>query len=196
MPRIDAATVAEHRTRQRAALLRAAEDLLVSEGHEALNFGAVAKRAGLARSSVYEYFVSLDDLVASLVEEILPRWLTQLAEEMGRARTPRTRLIAYVRAQLDMVVRGSHQLAVALGQVPLSGEVRARIAAVHAQFAPNLKEVLADLGHRDPRSGAAYVQAVVNEATRQLHAGSDPTTTIRAAVTFALGGATATPPHG
>jgi AcrR family transcriptional regulator len=194
MPRIDAATVAEHRARQRAALLVAAEELLLTEGYDALNFAAVAKRAGLARSSVYEYFVSLDDLVASLVEQTLPRWLTQLTAQIERARTPRTQLIAYIRTQLDMVVDGSHRLAVVLGQVPLSGEVRARIGAVHQQFAPNITDVLANLGHRDPRAGAAYVQAVVNEATRQLHAGGEPTATIRAAVAFALGGVGASSP--
>jgi AcrR family transcriptional regulator len=188
MPRIDAATVAEHRARQRAALLRAAEDLLIAEGYDALTFAAVAKRAGLARSSVYDYFTSTDDLVASLVEQVLPRWLTRLSEQMGRARTPRTRLTAYVRTQLEMVVDGSHQLAVVLARVPLSSEARVRIAAVHQRFAPNINEVLADLGHRDPRSGAAYVQAVVNEATRQLHAGAEPNATIRAAIAFALGG--------
>lgn len=194
MPRIDAATVAEHRARQRAVLLAAAEEILVTSGHDALKLGAVAGRAGLARSSVYEYFSSVDDLIASLVEEVLPRWLSRLAEEMGRARTPRTRLAAYVRAQLEMVVDGSHRLAVALDGVPLSPAVKARIGAVHAQFAPNLGTVLTDLGHRAPRVGAAYVQAVVNEATRQLHAGADPATTIRSAVAFALGGVGAAPP--
>ena len=193
MPRISAATVVEHRARQRAALLHAAEELLISEGYDGFTFAAVAKRAGLARSSVYEYFTSVDDLVAALVEEVLPRWLTRLAEQMGRARTPRTRLIAYVRAQLEMVVDGIHQLAVVLGRVPLSSEARARIAAVHARFAPNVDKVLADLGYRDPPSGAAFVQAVVNEATRQLHRGGEPDATIRSAVTFALGGVTAGP---
>jgi AcrR family transcriptional regulator len=193
VPKIDAATVAEHRAQQRAALLRAAERILIEDGFEKLGFAAVAQRAGLARSSVYEYFTSRDDLVATLVEEVLPRWLTRLADQMGRARTPKTRLVAYIRTQLEMVVDGSHQLAVVLGRAPLSAAGRARIAAVHAQFAPNVDGVLAELGYREPRAGAAYVQAIVTEATRQLHAGADPASTIRAAVAFAVGGVTG--PH-
>jgi AcrR family transcriptional regulator len=188
MPRIEADTVAQHRARQRAALLRAAEQVLIEDGYERLAFAAVARRAGLARSSVYEYFTSRDDLVAALVEEVLPRWLTRLGEQMARARTPRTRLVAYIRAQLDMVVDGSHQLAVVLGRVPLSAEARARIAGVHARFAPNIDGVVAELGYRDPPAGAAYVQAIVTEATRQLHAGAEPAATIRAAIAFAVGG--------
>jgi AcrR family transcriptional regulator len=188
VPRIEATTVAEHRARQRAALLQAAERVLIDEGYEKLTFAAVAGRAGLARSSVYEYFASRADLVAALVEEVLPRWLTRLTEQMARARTPRTKLIAYVRTQLELVLDGSHQLAVALGRVSLPSAERARIAGVHAQFAPNIAGVLADLGYRDPRMGAAYVQAIVTEATRQLHAGADPAATIRTAIAFVVGG--------
>src|SRR5207253_7362858 len=88
MPRIEAPTVAEHRNRQRAALLRAAEELLVEEGYAALRFSAVARRAGLARSSVYEYFTSKDDLVAAVWEDVLPRWLEQIGQRMAHARRP------------------------------------------------------------------------------------------------------------
>src|SRR4029077_11957642 len=83
MPRIEADTVAQHRARQRAALLRAAEQVLIEDGYENLAFAAVARRAGLARSSVYEYFTSRDDLVAALVADVLPRWLTRLGEQMA-----------------------------------------------------------------------------------------------------------------
>ena len=97
VPRIAANTVAEHRTRQRAALLRAAEDLLREGGYDALSFGALAARTGLARPSVYKYFVSRDDLVAAVCEEVLPQWLARITETMARARTPRGKLTAYVR---------------------------------------------------------------------------------------------------
>lgn len=184
MPRIEAATVAEHRARQRAALLAAAEGLLVEQGYEALRFADVAHRAGLARSSLYEYFTSRDDLVAAVCEEVLPRWLEQLAESMSRARTPENKLAAYVRTQLKMVVDGSHELAIVVAGAPLSAETRTRIAGVHARFAPNITAVLADLGHRHPELAAAYVQAVVNEATRRLHDGAPSRQVIDTAVSF------------
>ena len=58
MPRIDAPTVAEHHAQRRAALLAAAEELLAEQGVEAVTPAAVGARAGLARSSVYQYFSS------------------------------------------------------------------------------------------------------------------------------------------
>ena len=53
MPRITAPTVAEHHAKQRRALLDAARDLLAETGAEP-SMAAVARRAGLARSSIYQ----------------------------------------------------------------------------------------------------------------------------------------------
>ena len=58
MPRISAPTVAQHRMRQRDALLHAATELLVSGGLSAVTPAAVGAAAGLARPSVYQYFSS------------------------------------------------------------------------------------------------------------------------------------------
>ena len=69
MPKISAPTVAEHRARQRAALLDAARVLLEEQGYPALTFGALADRTGLARPTVYEYFGSKDDLMVARSEE-------------------------------------------------------------------------------------------------------------------------------
>ena len=58
MPKISAPTVAEHRVRQRDALLHAATELLVDGGVSAVTPAAVGAAAGLARPSVYQYFSS------------------------------------------------------------------------------------------------------------------------------------------
>ena len=72
MPRISAGTVAEHRARQRQVLLAAARDLLVDGGYPALTFAALARRAGLARPSVYAYFRTREEVVVALCEVELP----------------------------------------------------------------------------------------------------------------------------
>jgi AcrR family transcriptional regulator len=196
VPRIEAPTVAEHHSRQRAALLQAAEQLLLDKGYDGLRFADMARHAGLARSSVYEYFASKDDLVAAVCEQVLPRWLGQLSQQMTDAATPEDKLDAYVRTQLTMVTEGSHRLAVAISGAPLSADAKSRIAAVHARFAPNVTDVLADLGHSDPDLAASYVQAVVNEATRQLQAGASPPRVIDTAVSFTRAAAATRPVPG
>ncbi|NLB46735.1 MAG: helix-turn-helix transcriptional regulator, partial [Microbacteriaceae bacterium] len=57
MPRISAATVAEHRANQERLLLDVAHAFLEETG-DLPSMRAIAERAGLARSSVYHYFGS------------------------------------------------------------------------------------------------------------------------------------------
>ena len=56
MPKISAPSIVEHRELRRQQLISAALELALGEGAEAVTVAAVAKKAGLARSSIYEYF--------------------------------------------------------------------------------------------------------------------------------------------
>ena len=56
MPRIDAATVAEHRAARERDLLEAARRLLRSEPDRVPTLREVGDQAGLSRSGVYQYF--------------------------------------------------------------------------------------------------------------------------------------------
>ena len=71
MPKIQAPTVALHRELRRQQLIDAAMELALANGAESITVAAVAAKAGLARSSIYEYFASSADLVADLVLEEL-----------------------------------------------------------------------------------------------------------------------------
>ena len=88
MPRIDAPTVAEHRQHRRRALLDAATAILVADGLAATTPAAVGAAAGLARSSVYEYFDSSAAIVAAIVEDAFPRTNAELADAVAGAGDP------------------------------------------------------------------------------------------------------------
>ena len=80
MPKISAPTVAEHRAAQRAALLAATEQLLVEVGLAGVTPRSIAERAGLARSSFYEYFGSRDDILAAVAIAAFDRWAAEIDE--------------------------------------------------------------------------------------------------------------------
>src|ERR1043165_8521056 len=111
MPRISAATVAEHHARQRLALVRAARELLEGGDAEAVTFAAVARATGLARNSVYKYFPGRPELLAAAGEDATPRWTDAIRTGMAAAYTPRERIAAYVCAQLELVRTGEHRIA-------------------------------------------------------------------------------------
>lgn len=168
MPQIDAPTVAEHRAQQREALLDGAEQILLHEGHSALNFGVLGDRTGLARNSIYRYFSSRDDLIAALCEREMPHWLDELRAAMAAAPDPDARIAAFVSTQLRLVAAGHHRLAELLGDAPLGPAVRARINALAYRPAALLEPELA--GDPDAALAAQLVQGVVNAGVRLLHA--------------------------
>ncbi|MGE4428134.1 MAG: TetR/AcrR family transcriptional regulator [Solirubrobacteraceae bacterium] len=169
MPRIDAATVAEHRSRQHAALLDAAEELLVESGYEGLTFAALGARTGLARNSVYRYFSGREDIVAQVCERELPDWLETLRLELAAGDDRESRVEAFVTVQLRLIAGRRRELIEVLSQASLGPTARSRIAAMHYAPAEVLAESLAADGHPDPTVVAQLVQGLVNSAVRMLH---------------------------
>jgi AcrR family transcriptional regulator len=188
MPRIAAETVADHRAKQRAAIVHVAIDVLLERGYGALNFSEVATRAGLARPSVYSYFTSKDDLVVAACEHQLPKFLERIEQAMARAKTPRSRLTAFIRAQLEAAADGEHRLALAVEHADLSPEAWQRIGDLHERFAPGIVDVLAELGHSHPDVLAELVQGIVNAGVKRIDAGEPPTRVIRLATELVMRG--------
>ncbi|MHB8295067.1 MAG: TetR/AcrR family transcriptional regulator [Acidimicrobiales bacterium] len=189
MPRIAAASVAEHRANQRRALLLAARELVLERGFSELTFAALAHRTGLARPSIYEYFPTREELAVVLCEQELPRWLEPVEEAVGRARSPWRKIEAYVRSQLDLVARGEHRLAMQLAGVELGPEARERIHALHDRVQPPLAKALATSGHPHPDLAAALVQGVVSAAAVRIESGDPPARVVRAALDLLRNGA-------
>ncbi len=172
MPRITAPTVAEHRTRQREALLAAATELLVAHGAGAVTPGAVGAAAGLARPSVYQYFASGADLLAAVVEESFPRANAELRTALDRVSDPGDRLDIYVRETLRLARDGAHRAVAALTAAPLPDQCRARLAELHREQAAPLFEALRDLGVPEPVLTAQLLGGALRAAMAALDAGA------------------------
>ena len=193
VPKIRAATLAEHRRLQRDALLDAARALLAEGGMEALSFPALAARTGLARSSVYEYFRSRAAVVEELCAVDFPAWAAEIAEAVALAATPQQRVEAYVRAQLALAGDHRHRALAAISAGELDDAARERIRASHGQFVGLVVSALAELGHEQPGLTAMLLQGVVQAAVKRLELGAaeDPAVVIEATVALVLGGVTA-----
>lgn len=177
MPKISAATVVEHRARQRQALLDAAALLVTTSDPGALSLRAVAEEAGVSRTSVYDYFPSVGELLAALALSRFPAWTERLEVAVARARTPATKVAAYVRETLALMESGEHRLAMALGDLEVSDETRLRLAELHVALVEPLRTAVA-AGRPD---GAADVDVLVplvhgtlNAAMQLVDAGADP----------------------
>lgn len=172
MPRIRAATVAEHRAAQLRALLDAGRAIIAATGRPPTLSG-VAAGAGLARSSVYEYFSSADDLLAALVEDVTPRWLTRLRAEIAEAGSPAEAVLAYAHATLVQVAEGEHAVIAALATLAPGHVTGQRAGAMHEALIGPLVEALEALGVADVRTVATQIDAMVRGASRQIEDGAE-----------------------
>jgi AcrR family transcriptional regulator len=172
VPRISEPTVAEHRARQRQVILEATRALLAEGRAEVPSLAEVARRAGLARPSLYQYFSSRDELLDAVIADMFPRWSAYVTSRMARESTPGARAMAYVEANLHLVARGDHAIVSGLAQAG-RGEAMAEPSQIlHDQLRTPLVAALAEHGAADPDGLAELVQAVVYAASRMIEAGT------------------------
>jgi len=171
MPKISAPTVAEHRSAQRATLLRTAEEILLDEGIDKVTPGHVATAAGLARSTFYEYFPSRDDLLVALARVAFDAWGTEVAAAVESADPGRSRLHAYVTTTLRLTADGRHGLATALRDVPLSPKGRDDIVALHTALHGPLARVLREIDVTDGHTAAVLIHGLLGSAMQLVTAG-------------------------
>src|SRR5664280_1754315 len=106
MPRIEAPTVAEHSAMRRRQVVQGAMEVLAARGAAGLNPAAVAKKAGIARSSIYQYYPSTDALLGAAVVAMLERARDGVLAAMSGETTAAGRVRAYVRHAFDDVEAG------------------------------------------------------------------------------------------
>lgn len=86
--------------RTREAIVRAAEEMIETQGPDALNMRAVAERIDYSASNLYEYFSSKDELLAAVIRETLTR-LTRHVHRIAEGLAPREALYAFGLAYLE-----------------------------------------------------------------------------------------------
>lgn len=193
MPKIQAPTVALHRELRRQQLMDAAMELALAGGAESITVAAVAAKAGLARSSIYEYFASSADLVADLVLEELDYYTRRLSDAVSGETDPLKRIELWVIESLRYVADGRHMLVKSLNTINTPADRKDEILLGHRQMMAPLQESLIEVGLSDIRIAAALLASVTDAASIRIDAGNDAELEIQSAVNFALAGLRALP---
>ncbi|WP_405166033.1 TetR/AcrR family transcriptional regulator [Nocardia sp. NBC_01499] len=171
MPRIDAPTVAEHRANQERALLDAARMVLLQNGPQAVTPATVGAAAGLARSSVYKYFGSGDEILFRIVSDALIEWGARVRDTVERAETPAGQVEAYVRTTLALAASGAHRIAVLGNTLPRDEATRRDLADAHHDSAAPLRAALVALDNPNPDLTADLVDGALARAIEHIDAG-------------------------
>lgn len=181
MPRINAASVREHREQVSTALVDAAERILRESGDtEALTAGAVATEAGIARNSIYRYVDSVDDLRGLVLARYLPQWGRAVAEAVAGVEDPAERIVVWSRANLEQAATSGHGwlMAVARG-ARLSADTKDAVDKVHDPFADDLVTSWGQVNPERAQLGVELVRGMVDAGFRRLDAGEEPAEVVR-----------------
>ncbi len=172
---------------RRAAIVAAARELLVTAGASAVTPAAVAGRAGLARTSVYQYFPSTGALVAAAVEATFADANEALADAVAQAGDGAARVHAYVRHALLLAAR-DHGPFRRLSLPDLPPECVARVRELHAAMLAPLRSALEDLGVADVPLATALVFGAVSAAAELVEHGADAEATAARTLAFVHAG--------
>ena len=175
MPRIKAETIAAHKEATRKQLLGAASELFRTFGYSDTNLADVAAKAGVGRTTIYEYFTDKEDLLVCLVEDEVPAvvtgMLTGLPDDIGT----RERLAELIQRGLAFVSTDHELGSMVMRELPiLTTEGAARIRAVHApierEIARLCRQGIASGEFRpfDPMDAARLVYGVMMAASQVL----------------------------
>ena len=188
MPRIKSEKLASHRDWRRSQLIEAAASIALESGGDAITVASVAARAGLSRTSVYEYFASSADLVADLVIDELDGFTEILTDAISDSDEPIDALEKWIESSLMYIADGRHLLAKALNATVLPRERSAAIGAAHRKLLAPLHSNLEALGITDVGQSLTFIQSLTDAASKRIEAGFDAKTEIKKTTTFVIAG--------
>ena len=187
-PKIQAATIVEQRAMRQRQLIDAALAIALESGAANITVAAVAQRAGLARSSIYEYFPSSADLIADLVIEELALYQKRLSHAVIGTQDPYQHIELWIAEALQYVVDGRHMLVKSLNAATIPEFRRDEISQGHRNLMTTISAPLQEIGLTDIRGAMSYLQNTIEAASVRIESGSDAEIEIQSAQIYAIAG--------
>lgn len=82
MPKINAATIDEHKELTRTALLESGARCFMRYGFSGTSIGTLADDAGIARTTLYEYFANKEALLGAVIADRLPPIVNEILQDL------------------------------------------------------------------------------------------------------------------
>lgn len=184
---------------QRAAIVRAAADLVAESGYAGASIGRVAARAGVAPGTVYNHFAGKTDLLAEVLRTVVGREVAAVrAATAGRA-SAAEQVVAVIETFAKRAVKRP-RLAHALLAEPVDPGVDRLRQRFREQFAEVVAEAVAGgvrSGELPPQNPPVVAAAVIGAFGQALvgplaGGGELEPDTLPTVITFALRGIGAT----
>ena len=188
VPKIEAANIVANREMRRQQLIDAALNIALENGAENVTVTAVAKRAGLSRTAIYEYFSSSADIITDLILEELDLYTNRLARAVDTSAEPFTQIKQWITEALKYVADGRHMLVKSLNAISTPDFRKEEVVLAHRKMLATIITPMSLIGFKDLYSAVAYVQSIVDTASTRIDSGKEKELEIRNATEFAVAG--------
>ena len=188
VPRIQANSITENRELRRQQLVGAALSLAMSGGTSAVTISAVAKKAGLSRASVYEYFSSSADLITDLIVEEMDIYCNRLASAVNKSAQPYEQIELWIREALRYIADGRHLLVKSLSTIAPPEFRQEEVKLGHRKLMNTFMQPLNAIGFENPGAAASLLQSIIDATSIRIDSGNPVEAEIQQAVKFALAG--------
>lgn len=172
---------------RRASVIAAARHALGTVGVSGVTPGAVAGVAGIARTSVYQYFPSTEALLTAAVEDMFTDAATRIGEALDGSTDPWQRIESYVAVALRAAA-GQYGPFHSMPATELPDGTRARLKGLHRALSAPLIAAISEIGAAEPETAASLVLGLISAGITMVRRGADAEHTIAATTAFVVSG--------
>ena len=158
------------RARRRREILKAATEEFSRCGFEGTRIDAVAKRAGIGKSTVYEYYPSKEELLYAVCTMVIAEIIERMREVLDAPLPLKDLLVRYFRCMCDL----HRQFCTAVPMLSENPAVKENVDEFSNQFCRETARMLTEAFERAAQNGEIEPQATYNTAALLLLSTASP----------------------
>jgi len=160
--------------KHRMAILESAREIVLADPKAKLKAHEVAKRAKIARTSLYEHFSSLNELMGELLLTELFNFRMQVRKELAAQQGLSQSIERWIDLNLAYFLDGRHALVRALMPIAMASDFKDEIRAQHIKLYEELKISLGENGYELSPLRFELITAVLEVAARRIENSDAP----------------------
>ena len=160
--------------RLREQILISAREVVLANPDSKLTAQEVASRAKIARTSLYEHFTSMNQLMGELLLMELVDFRKMVRRELSEITDPSQMVEKWIDVNLKYFSDGSHAVVRALMPVAMKSSWREEIRSQHIALYDELRLSLGRVGFELSQLRFELITAVLEKAAQRIESSSTP----------------------
>ena len=160
--------------KHRNQILESAREIVLADPKSKLKAHEVAKRANIARTSLYEHFDSINELMGELLLTELMNFSLEIRQELSNSEVVAEVVTNWTNLNLNYFADGRHALVRALMPAAMNSAWRDEIRKQHIKLYEELKLALAKSGYELSPLRFELITAVLEAAAKRVESSDAP----------------------